>query len=108
MGDFIDKIPPVQFKSDGCSAGLSYLWKLVFNTIPKFEPCCNQHDQLYHFGGNWKDRLSADWFLLTCFWDMKYHMLGVIVFILVRIFGNPNLIKNIINIGWKWNWGWET
>jgi hypothetical protein len=103
MGQYSDILPPKEFKSDGCSGGLSWIWKKLSGKPPVFEDCCFQHDQLYHWGGNWKDRLYADWELLKCVWNFGklYKPLSVIIFIAVRLFGNP-----IIKFGWNWGYGW--
>lgn len=71
------------FETDGCSGGLSDVWRLVARTFPGFaetfeaappwEPCCVTHDRAYHDAGGTTDpgasyyaRLVADRALQVC------------------------------------------
>ena len=72
-----------RFESDGCSGGLSEVWRLVadqsdgfadtFESAPPWENCCVVHDRAYHNGVNAPDptasfaaRLKADRGLEAC------------------------------------------
>jgi len=76
-----------RFETDGCSGGLSEVWRLVadqfegfartYESIPPWESCCVTHDQAYHNGVNAPDarasfaaRLLADRTLEACVTDM--------------------------------------
>jgi len=76
-----------QFKTDGCSGGLSEVWRVVakrfegfaqtYESIPPWESCCVTHDRDYHDGVDAPDakasfdaRLRADQQLETCVADM--------------------------------------
>lgn len=71
------------FETDGCSGGLSEVWRLVADQFPEFsavheqvppwESCCVIHDRAYHDGGGTADpeasfaaRLTADRALAAC------------------------------------------
>lgn len=75
------------FVTDGCSGGLSEVWRLVANQFPGFEQtyestppwesCCVTHDRDYHNGVNASDalasfsaRLKADQMLEACVAEM--------------------------------------
>jgi hypothetical protein len=76
-----------QFKTDGCSGGLSEVWRLVadqfpgfadaYESAPPWESCCVTHDRAYHNGVNtsraqasFAARLMADRTLEACVTDM--------------------------------------
>ncbi len=71
------------FETDGCSGGLSHVWRLVSDRFPDFaevhgdvppwEGCCTVHDRAYHVGGSamtarqsYEARLGADTALRRC------------------------------------------
>lgn len=74
---------PAPFETDGCSGGLSEVWKVVAGRFPDFaqahqslppwEGCCVTHDRAYHdaggaadAGGSFEARLNADRALEAC------------------------------------------
>lgn len=76
-----------QFATDGCSGGLSEVWRLVadqfpgfaqtYESIPPWESCCVTHDRDYHNGVDATDaqasflaRLKADRTLEACVAEM--------------------------------------
>ncbi len=77
------------FETDGCSGGLSDVWRLVadqfpgfaktYDSTPPWESCCVTHDVAYHNGVNAPDagasfsaRLVADQTLEACVVDMGH------------------------------------
>lgn len=71
------------FTTDGCSGGMSSVWRAVAQVFPEFrntqgeappwEGCCVIHDEAYHLGGNdktplasFQSRLVADQQLRSC------------------------------------------
>jgi len=71
------------FETDGCSGGLSDIWRLVSGQFPDFaaahqeippwEYCCVEHDRTYHDGGgadtaeaSYSARVQADDALRSC------------------------------------------
>jgi hypothetical protein len=84
------------FKTDGCSGGLSAGWMAVADWLPSFaaehgevppwEGCCISHDRLYHSGGPSLDakesflaRLAADEALRQCVLETGEERLAAIV-----------------------------
>lgn len=89
-----------KFKTDGCSGGMSLLWKFLTGDGPPWEGCCFSHDEAYWRGGFWRDRWNSDVKLYRCvrpaskFW-------AVVMFIAVRIGGSP-----FWPVPWRWGFGW--
>ncbi len=78
---------PAPFVTDGCSGGMSEVWRLAadqfdgfartYESAPPWEPCCVTHDRAYHNGVDAPDakasfdaRLKADQQLEACVADM--------------------------------------
>lgn len=74
---------PGRFETDGCSGGMSTLWRglagqfpdlaAVHGNRPPWESCCEAHDRIYHVAGRARDadqsyeaRLAADEALNAC------------------------------------------
>lgn len=74
---------PAPFTTDGCSGGMSEVWRVVARLSPGFvemhrgappwEPCCITHDRSYHDAAgarspseSWQGRLDADDALRAC------------------------------------------
>jgi hypothetical protein len=113
------------FETDGCSGGLSAMWRLVADSAPAFaaawgvhppwEPCCVAHDRLYHAGGSgdpsagYAERLAADEALQACVAaDLAGTDLGAAagaiaetMFLAVRAGGAP-----CSGLPWRWGFGW--
>jgi len=81
------KICCENFISDGCSGGLSYIWRKVFHACPPWEIDCIIHDLEYHVGGTKKDRRAADLNLKRAIYDCGFFLLSNFVFIILRLFG---------------------
>ncbi|MBW4708206.1 hypothetical protein KX928_10460 [Roseobacter sp. YSTF-M11] len=79
----IKKTSPVAFTSDGCSGGMSTVWRSTLRQFPQmaraqgdgppWEDCCVAHDRQYHIAGGASDasesyaaRLKADQALKSC------------------------------------------
>jgi hypothetical protein len=74
---------PMPFAGDGCSGGLSLVWRAIaehapafareHGTTPPFEGCCDAHDRVYHVAGGAREapdsfdaRLRADEAMRAC------------------------------------------
>lgn len=90
------------FTTDGCSGGMSILWRRLFNKPPPWEGFCIEHDKAYWRGGTWLERLDADMLLFENVWKLGYRVWACLIFIGVRIGGAP-----IFPFGWRWGYGWE-
>lgn len=87
-------------KYDGCSGGMSKLWRLLFRKAPPWEGCCDIHDQPYASGGSAKARMIADIALLRCVALSGHPYWAIAMFVAVRIGGVPWLPT-------PWRWGFE-
>jgi len=100
-------IPPSDFETDGCSGGMSKLWRKVFKTPPPWEECCVEHDYEYWLGGTWPQRLAADLRLAACVADPRYGggahpFWAIIMFLAVHIGGAA-----LWPVPWRWGYGWK-
>lgn len=76
----------IEYPTDGCSAGVSKIWKLLFGNPPSWEYCCDLHDVEYWEGITFKDRLLADKRLFSCLYPHG-KLRATIYFIVLRTFG---------------------
>lgn len=90
------------FTTDGCSGGMSYIWKLLFKTKTPWEDCCVDHDKPYHTGGTKEERKTADKKLCECVTEKGYKVLGWIMEKAVRVGGHP-----WIPTPWRWGYGYK-
>ncbi|MCK5307080.1 MAG: hypothetical protein KAJ73_00580 [Zetaproteobacteria bacterium] len=100
------------FVTDGCSGGMSKFWRLVFKRPPPWEGCCELHDIPYHTGGSRAYRLESDIMLMFCVMNKRkgcsywmsyfYILLGLLMFIAVRIGGHP-----LLPLPWRWGYGYS-
>ncbi|MFY0691112.1 MAG: hypothetical protein JXR14_04225 [Paracoccaceae bacterium] len=77
---------PAPFATDGCSGGMSVIWRDMSTSLPvlqsqigqrpPWETCCIAHDRAYHMAGGAADaeasftaRATADWELRQCIVD---------------------------------------
>ena len=83
--------PDYPFTTDGCSGGMSALWRLILNRRPPWEGLCIIHDRAYWQGGTRIDRLKADRELLIGLINSGYPLIGIIMYYGVRVGGHPAL-----------------
>lgn len=88
-------------KYDGCSGGMSALWKKIFKSPPPWEGCCDIHDQPYAKGGTVKQRIKADVDLMICVILSGHPILAFVMWAFVRFGGVPWLPT-------PWRWGFAT
>jgi len=91
-----------KFESDGCSGGMSLLWRKIFRKLPPWEGCCFNHDLQYWYGGNSADRLRADQELHDCVARRGYPTIAKAMYAAVRIGGHPFSI-----LPWRWGFGFR-
>jgi len=128
------------FATDGCSGGLSAGWSYlvamlpaareVHGDLPPWEPCCVEHDRLYHSGGisltsaeeGFEARKVADLELAACVrstglerapqLSQQYNLnmqqvidlygtIAALMYRAVRIGGVP-----CSGLPWRWGYGW--
>lgn len=90
------------FTTDGCSGGMSFLWKKVLGRVPPWEEECIEHDRAYHRGGSAKDRHDADLDLAEGVLRKGYPITGTLMYYAVRVGGHP-----IFPLPWRWAYGRE-
>lgn len=90
------------FTTDGCSGGMSKIWRMIFKKPPPWEGCCVDHDKPYWKGGTKEERLLADIKLLCCVALAGYPTIAYIMFIAVRIGGHP-----LLPTPWRWGYGYN-
>ena len=90
------------FTTDGCSGGMSFIYKLIFKKPPPWEEDCVEHDKSYHKGGSSKQRRKSDVKLMCKVAKRGYPNLAYCMFIAVRLGGNPYL-----PFPWRWGYGYK-
>ncbi len=109
---------PSPFTTDGCSGGLSLLWRQLSQSGngPPFEHCCIRHDRSYHAAGQARDpvqsyraRLDADQSLRRCVETQLQdnpslaRTVSKAVYGAVRFAGGP-----CSGLSWRWGYGYPT
>ena len=89
------------FTTDGCSGGMSPLWRLVARRPPPWEGCCTSHDEAYWRGGSSAMRLVADRALAECVARAGYPRVARTMFVAVRLGGVAWLPTP-----WRWGYGY--
>lgn len=72
---------------DGCSGGMSTVWRLVYKSPPPWEGCCDEHDKAYEQGGSPDLRAAADKKLYDCV-RQKSPGWALVMYAAVRLFGD--------------------
>lgn len=90
------------FTSDGCSGGMSWLWRFLVCGNPPWEGDCVAHDRAYWEGGTAKQRRAADRDLLIKVAQRGYAFIAVVMWLGVRIGGHP-----LLPTSWRWGYGWK-
>lgn len=96
------------FTTDGCSGGMSALWRLacrlgaVAESVPPWEGDCVAHDRAYHAGGGASERVKADAALAAAVAAKGHPLLARFMFVGVGIGGHPWL-----PLPWRWGYGWK-
>lgn len=88
-------------KYDGCSGGMSVMWRKLFKKPPPWEGCCDIHDQPYAQGGTKEQRKDADLDLMVCVAGSGHPIWAFLMWAAVRIGGVPWLPT-------PWRWGFKT
>jgi len=95
------KTPPLPFTTDGCSGGMSWLWRKLFGKPPPWEGACIAHDQAYWRGGSLAQRRVADKALCIGVVKRGYPLTGALMYYGVRLGGVPWLPTS-----WRWGYGY--
>lgn len=90
------------FTTDGCSGGMTYLWKLVWRRDPPWNDLCIEHDKVYWRGGSKEARRIADRRLMSGVTLNGHPIFAFAMWCAVRIGGHP-----LLPLSWRWGYGWR-
>lgn len=90
------------FATDGCSGGMSWVWKKLTGNPPPWESACIEHDRAYHKGGTRSARKAADLKLAADVTMSGHPYIAVAMYGAVRIGGHP-----LWPFPWRWGYGWK-
>jgi hypothetical protein len=97
----MEKTQPIKpFETDGCSGGMSWLWRNVARRLPPWEAHCVEHDKAYWRGGNQEARQKADLKLAAGVMQSGYPIMSSLMYYAVRLCGHPKL-----PFSWRWAYG---
>lgn len=91
-----------KFTTDGCSGGMTAIWKILFNKVPPWNDCCIEHDKQYWKGGTAEERKLADLHLACGVAQNGYPLWASIMYVAVRVGGHP-----FLPLPWRWGYGWK-
>lgn len=94
--------PDKDFTTDGCSGGMSALWRRLFKKNPPWEGCCVEHDRPYWKGGAREQRKDADQRLMQCVARRGHPIWAALMYAAVRVGGHPYL-----PLPWRWGYGYK-
>lgn len=90
------------FTTDGCSGGMTAGWQFISHKKPPWNHLCVEHDRRYWKGGTRIERRKADRDLFAGMIDNGYPMIGMAMYLAVRVGGVPWL-----PLPWRWGYGWK-
>ncbi|QNM94931.1 hypothetical protein [Chitinimonas koreensis] len=88
------------FTTDGCSGGMSWIWRRVLRRRPPWEHACVSHDLAYWRGGSAADRRHADAMLAARVCMNGHPVWAFTMWLAVRIGGHP-----LLPTPWRWGYG---
>lgn len=94
--------PTYPFTTDGCSGGMTLLWRLVFGVDPPWNDLCVEHDRAYWKGGTAADRRTADLKLMASVTNRGYPFAALAMYYAVRAGGHP-----LLPFPWRWGYGYK-
>lgn len=96
------KHPTNTFTTDGCSGGMSWLFRRVLRRPPPWEHACVSHDLAYWQGGSAADRRYADRMLMIRVALNGHPLTAFLMWAAVRIGGHP-----LLPLPWRWGYGYR-
>lgn len=91
-----------EFTTDGCSGGMTAMWRAVWRRAPPWNDLCVTHDRAYWQGGTKDARRRADRELLAGVVLNGHPVFGILMWLAVRIGGHP-----LLPLSWRWGYGWR-
>lgn len=90
------------FTTDGCSGGMSWLWRKIARRAPPWEGACVEHDRAYWQGGTREERKGVDLWLAWQVAAAGHPVIANLMYIAVRVGGHP-----LLPLPWRWGYGWR-
>lgn len=94
--------PDYPFTTDGCSGGMTWLWRLVARRDPPWNGACVEHDRFYWQGGSAADRRWADTGLLIAVAQNGHPLFAILMWLAIRVGGHP-----LLPLPWRWGYGFK-
>lgn len=88
------------FTTDGCSGGMTWCWRAATGKPPPWNGACVEHDYAYWQGGTKRQRAIADGLLMVRMIARGHTMLGLLMWVCVRVGGHP-----LLPLSWRWGYG---
>jgi hypothetical protein len=95
-------VPDYLFTTDGCSGGMTALWRLLWRRDPPWNGACVEHDKAYWAGGSITDRRIADRNLMSAVTLNGHPLFAFAMWCAVRIGGHP-----LLPMSWRWGYGFK-
>jgi hypothetical protein len=95
-------VPDYLFTTDGCSGGMTALWRLLWRRDPPWNGACVEHDKAYWAGGSITDRRVADRNLMSAVTLNGHPLFAFAMWCAVRIGGHP-----LLPMSWRWGYGFK-
>jgi hypothetical protein len=95
-------MPDRAFTTDGCSGGMSWVWRTLTGSPPPWEGACVQHDLAYWRGGTAAERRRADNNLWAAVANGGHPAIALAMYLAVRIGGHW-----LLPTPWRWGYGWR-
>jgi hypothetical protein len=95
-------MPDFPFTTDGCSGGMTAVWKLIWRRPPPWNELCVTHDRAYWAGGTVAARRAADRALLAGVTLNGHPLFAILMWAAVRLGGHP-----LLPLSWRWGYGYR-
>jgi hypothetical protein len=95
-------MPDFPFTTDGCSGGMTAIWKLIRGRPPPWNDLCVTHDRAYWAGGTVGARRAADRALMAGVTLNGHPLFAFLMWVAVRLGGHP-----LLPLPWRWGYGYR-
>jgi hypothetical protein len=95
-------MPDFPFTTDGCSGGMTAMWRLVGRCDPPWNDLCVEHDRAYWAGGTAEMRRQADRVLRDGVAHNGHPVWAWLMWAAVRPGGHP-----LLPTSWRWGYGYR-
>ncbi|MDP2377806.1 hypothetical protein [Reyranella sp.] len=95
-------MPDYPFTTDGCSGGMTVLWRWLRRRDPPWNALCVDHDRAYWAGGTADMRAAADRTLMAGVVNNGHPAWAFAMWLAVRLGGHP-----LLPTSWRWGYGYK-